>query len=276
MVKIIDIDTLFNKYIEGYVYERVGKVKPEEIENKIPELYVKFGDEKLPELNGFTPNTYYKKEDAKTLLQCLKQHLKEEVEVSDFLCEALVEKKEESDVVIREIDTQEDEIYLAYLLNILSDMKVEVNVSRYLEFILYDYSENLSELAVETLCNQADKVKEEVLSQFEGATEENKVKLLEILSCARLDDRIFDILIAEFCKHQENIPLYCSFLSKYGDDRALPFLLKSIEDEKINYADFEELRFTIEALGGEYDKQRDFSKDRFYKKIVQDGKQENQ
>ena len=51
MIKVIDVDSLFDKYIEGYVYSNIGKVKPEEIENKIPELYVKFGDEKLKELN---------------------------------------------------------------------------------------------------------------------------------------------------------------------------------------------------------------------------------
>ncbi len=268
MVKIIDIDELFNKYIEGYVYKNIGKVKPEEIENKIPELYKKFGDEKLKDLDGFSPNDYYAKEDVKTLLETLKKHLTDEIDVSDFLCEAITSKTNEAGYIIRELENDLDEVYLAYLLNFLSDMKAEINVSKYLEFVLYGYSDNISEIAVSALCENADKAKEQVLSIFESVSEENKVKLVEILSCAKPDDRIFNILIAEFCKHQENIPLYCAFLSKYGDDRALPFLFKAIEDEKINYADFEELRFAIEALGGEYDKQRDFSKDKFYKKIV--------
>ena len=38
-------------------------------------------------------------------------------------------------------------------------------------------------------------------------------------------------------------------------------------EEKINYADFEELRFVIEALGGEYKGDKDFSADKIYKKI---------
>lgn len=267
MIKVIDIDELFNKYIEGFVYKNIGKVKPEEIENKIPELYQKFGDEKLSELDGFTPNTYYAKENAITLIDCLKQHLIKGVDVSDFLCEAITDKKDEVDVIFKELDGEHDEVYLAYLLNFISDMNVEINVSRYLEFVLYDYSENVSEIAVETLCKHADKAKEEILSQFNVVSDDNKVKLVEILSYAEKDDRVFDILISEFCKHQENIPLYCSFLSKYGDERALPFLLKVIEDEKINYADFEELRFTIEALGGEYTKERDFSRDKIFKKV---------
>ena len=43
--------------------------------------------------------------------------------------------------------------------------------------------------------------------------------------------------------------------------------MTAIEGEKISYADFEELRFAIEALGGKYDKERDFSQDKTYKKI---------
>ena len=74
-------------------------------------------------------------------------------------------------------------------------------------------------------------------------------------------------LIEQFEKNQDNIPLYSSYIAKYGDERALPLLLKTIENEKLNYADFEELRFAIEALGGEYNKIRDFSKDKSFKKI---------
>ena len=60
MVKIIDLDKLFDKYISGYVYKNVGKIKPEEIENEIPVMYEKFGDEPIAELGGKTPNAYYK------------------------------------------------------------------------------------------------------------------------------------------------------------------------------------------------------------------------
>ena len=78
---------------------------------------------------------------------------------------------------------------------------------------------------------------------------------------------MFDILVLEFAKHADNVPLYANYLAKYGDDRALPILMKAIEAEGISYADFEELRFAIEALGGIYDKKRDFSADKTFKKI---------
>jgi hypothetical protein len=60
MVKIIDMDSIFDNYISDFVYKNVGKLKPEEIEDQMPVLYEKFGNEKLSELDGKTPNEYYR------------------------------------------------------------------------------------------------------------------------------------------------------------------------------------------------------------------------
>ena len=40
MIKIVDLGKAFDKYISGYVYKNIGKVKPEEIENKIATVEV--------------------------------------------------------------------------------------------------------------------------------------------------------------------------------------------------------------------------------------------
>ena len=267
MIKVIDVDNLFDKYIEGYVYSNIGKVKPEEIENKIPELYLKFGDEKLAELDGKTPNTYYKSFAGKELLDCLKKHLIDGVSVSDFLCEAITENPENEDVLVKALDNDEQEEFILYVMNMLSDMGSTKPASRYLEFIVWDFSEVIRELATELLCGMAESQKESVLNSYKEVDGVKKACLVEILSNCKDDDRVFDILVAEFAKNQKEIPLYAGYLAKYGDKRALPFLLASIEKEKISYADFEELRFAIEALGGEYTKERDFSADKTYKKI---------
>ena len=92
MIKIIDIDALFDKYISDYVYKNIGKVKPEEIENQIPILYEKFGKEKLDELDGKTPETYYTNCSASELLDVLKKHVVSGVSVPDFLVEAITKK----------------------------------------------------------------------------------------------------------------------------------------------------------------------------------------
>ena len=267
MVKIIDVDSLFDKYIEDFVYSNIGKVKPEEIENKIPELYVKFGDEKLKELDGKTPNTFYRDFSGEELLSCLETHLEKDVAISDFLCEAITSNPANEDALVDALNGDKSEEFILYVINMLADMESVKPAKRYLEFILWDYSENIRELATERLSTMAEQVKEEILLQFNEVDEVKKACLTDVIANCKKDDRVFDILIAEFAKHQENIPLYAAYLAKYGDDRALPFLLTAIEKEKLTYADFEELRFAIEALGGEYTKERDFSKDKTFKKI---------
>jgi len=152
-------------------------------------------------------------------------------------------------------------------MNMLGELGSNKPLRRYLEFIAWDYSEPIKELATELLKEMAEQVKEEVLALFAEVTDGIKAYLTEILSGCKNDDRVFDILVAEFMKRQDNVPIYAGYLAKYGDERALPFLMASIERENISYADFEELRFAIEALGGEYKKERDFSKDKTYKRI---------
>ena len=56
--------------------------------------------------------------------------------------------------------------------------------------------------------------------------------------------------------------MHASYLAAYGDERALPILLERIEDTNIGFVEFQELKYAIEALGGEYKKQRDFTADK--------------
>ncbi len=265
MIKIIDVDNLFDSYIEGYVMENVGKVKPEEIENKIPVLYAEFGDKSLKELDGKTPNTFYRQFSAAELLECLKGHIEKDVAVSDYLCEALRDTAEKE--MAEELNKELPEEYALYLMNILSDAGSTLAVNRYLDFVLFDYSENMREVATELLYPFADLIKEKALDNFDDASKQVKDCLIDIFSHASHDDRIFNILIEEFCTNKKNLALNSAYLSKYGDERALTYLLEAIEDKNISYTDFEELRFAIESLGGEYTEQRDFSSDSNYKKL---------
>ncbi len=267
MVKIIDLDALFDSYISDYVYKNVGKVKPEEIENNIPVLYAKFGDEKLKELDGLTPNTYYAQFDAEQLLNALSKHLSSDVSVSDFLCEAIISNPNSSMVIGKLLGEEKDEEFTLYLLNLLSDLNGEMPLLKLVEMVLYDESQPIREVATQILGTVADDVKGQILSAFDDSSDEVKADIVDILSNCSKDERVFKILVDEFFKHKENVPLYASYLSKYGDERALPYLLEAIENPKISYPDFEELRFAIETLGGEYTKQRDFSNDKYYKKI---------
>ncbi len=268
MIKIIDLDSLFDKYIEGYVYKNVGKVKPEEIENNIPVLYQKFGDEKLVELDGLTPNEYYKNFSVKTLLEALESHLEKGVSVSDFLCEAIVSKTSEHKDLLDAISQDKSEQFTLYVMNIIEEANADFNEQRFLEFMLLDYAEPIKELAVEMLAKKSDKIKDRLCAEYENASEKTRAYICEILSYVKLkEDKIFDILVKEFLSRANEIPFFVNLLARYGDERAVPFIKTVIDREDVSYADFEELRFSLEVFGEVYDKERDFSKDKFYNKI---------
>ena len=137
MVKIIDVDALFDKYIEKFVYSNIGKVKPEEIEDKIPELYVEFGDKEFKELDGKTPNTYYKNFACEQLLICLKEHLEKGVSISDFLCEAITSNPENEDVLVKELN-KEDDIDEEYYRNLVDDAVKEISLYGDFEWFVSD------------------------------------------------------------------------------------------------------------------------------------------
>ncbi|MBO4251110.1 MAG: hypothetical protein J5911_00420 [Clostridia bacterium] len=267
MIKIVDLDKAFDKYIEKFVLDNIGKVKPEEIEDKIPILYEEFGNAADKELDGKTPNEYYRAFTAEELLTALKTHIDGDVPVSDFLIEAITANEMSEKPVKTALMQEESEQFTAYLMNILTDLKAEIPVERYIEFALYDYPESIGELATEALKEDADSAKDKVLKCFDDAPEDKKERLTEILSGVKeKSDEVFDKLVAEFVKNKKKIPQYASYLAKYGDDRAIPVLKAAIEG-KVNYQEFEELKFAIECLGGEYTEKRDFTQDAIYKKV---------
>ena len=80
--------------------------------------------------------------------------------------------------------------------------------------------------------------------------------------CERSDE-VYDLLIGEF-HAADDCSLYAGYLAAYGDERALPLLLRRIEDRSIGFVEFQELKYAIESLGGEYNEPRDFSNDKDY------------
>ena len=86
--------------------------------------------------------------------------------------------------------------------------------------------------------------------------------MLEILSRVKeRDEEVFALLCKAFENEPQKSEIRASYLASYGDERALPLLMKRIENREIGFVEFQELKYAIEALGGEYDEVRDFSDD---------------
>lgn len=265
-VKIVDIDKIFDDFLTDYIRANRGKFTEKEWESKIPGLYDEFGRTELEELDGKCPNDYYKYLSGKELCDVLSEHIEQGVSVSDFLCEALI-AAECVDDLVRFIDNEHDEELVSYCINILNDKNSTAGFDRYFDMLLSDDTcEDMKDLIAEMLANNPEAAKERAIKEYPNAGS-SAVYLLDVFSSCKKDDRIFDILINELKSHKKDIPFYLSYVTKYGDERALPVLLELIDDESINYLDFKELKLAIEGFGGSYDKKRDFTSDKYYKKL---------
>ena len=269
---MIDIDAAFERYFREYLGKNAGKFTEEELENKVAEIYEEFGNSPLKELGGKSPKGYFKDMATEELVDAIADSARSGC-VSDFLCEEISARKDAEKYLADKLIVEPDDEISTYYVNLLGDLGSDIAFGKYVEMLASgNLKESLAESVAEALSEKADKVKEEVISAYNGCGENEKQYFVEIMSNMSVDQRITDILVCELRSHRENIPLYSSYLAKYGDESVLSDLYDIIEDDSLSYVDFKELQLTIEALGGEYERTRDFSADPSYSKIKSQNK----
>lgn len=257
-MKLYDFDGMFDKRLSEYISKNVGKYKEEEWEDMIPEMYAKFGNTVLKSL-GTSPNGYYAAMSPEELVKCLRAHVKNGVRVSEFLCKAIEARPGCEGMLLPLLENGEKGLK-QYVVNILGSSPAAIPV--YMRMIEREEDEDFKNQCVDFIKENADLVKEQALENYKNGVE--KPLMLEILSKVKeRDGRVYDILLAEFLSG-EDVPMHAGYLASYGDERALPYLLEKIDEEGISYIEYQELKYAIEALGGEYTKQRDFSGDEYY------------
>lgn len=259
-MKLYDFDGMFDQKLSEYISKNAGKYKEEEWEDVIPKLYQKFGDTKIKSL-GKTPREFYAEMTDSDLIRCLKTHIREEVPVSEFLCDE-IEKRNLAESLLPMLDGTEAE--REYAMNIIgADDRA---IKKYMQMLVSAQDTDLKNRCVDFIKEKADLVIAEAVKNYEDGVETEY--MCEIMSRSVIrDNKIFEILIKEFRGDVDNIPMHASYLAAYGDERALPYLLDKIDEEGISFIEYQELKFAIEALGGEYEKERDFSSDPYYQLI---------
>ncbi len=256
-MKLYDFDGMFDEKLGEYIKKHSGEYKESEWEDIIPALYSKFGDTPIKSL-GKTPRVFYAEMSGSELIKCLKAHLRQEVPVSEFLCEA-IENKADIDELIPLLDgTQGEREYAANLIG--ADERV---IKKYLELLVQSDDEDFKDRLADLIKEKADLVRKDAAQYYRSGTD--REYMLEIMSRSAVrEDEIFDILIKEFRTEVDNLPMRASYLAAYGDERALKYLYDKIEDEGLSFIEFQELKYAIEALGGEYNGERDFTNDPYY------------
>ena len=262
MKKLIDFDGLFDEKLAEYIRDNPTKYTEKQWENVIPKLYRQFGDTYVAKA-GATPRQYYSSMTDEELCDALARHVSEGVPVSDFLCRE-IERRGCTDALVRLLSLREAEI-LTLAVNLAGSS--EKAYPAYFDLLISEVSADIKEAVCEQLKGGADAAKERAIACYEAGQE--REIMLEILSrCKQRDDRVFDILMNAF-RTGDEVPMHASYLAAYGDERALPVLLDYIDRDDINFLEFRELKYAIEALGGEYAKPRDFTNDPYYQEILE-------
>ena len=255
---LIDFDGLFDEKLTQYMEENKNKYTEKQWEDVIPKLYKKFGDTYVAKVKC-TPKEYYARMSNEELAQTLSGHLQQDVPVPEFLC-AEIEKRGEADTILPLLKGDDTQSAI-YAINLLGDDARAFDC--YFSILEENrFDEDVRCDVVDILKSRADEVKERAYENWEkGVAVEY---MLEIISrIKQKEDRFFNALMSAFADG-ENVPMKASYLAAYNDERALPALFERIEDRTIGFVEFQELKYAIEALGGEYTEPRDFSDDKDY------------
>lgn len=266
-MKLIDFDEKFNTKIAKYLAKHASERTEEEWEEFIADAYQKFGDTRLDAV-GCTPRQYFSAMSGPQLVETLKEYLLQGIEVPDFLCEELEKRGAFPELLSLLEETDEELVH--YALKLLG--ADERALPRYAQMLSSDaYDEHIKDAVAELLKQRADAVTDQMLALL-GT--ESEPYALEILSGTKgRDERVYAALLRAFLSADEpDLPLYAGYLAAYGDERAILELVRAAGREDIGFVAFREIKFAIEALGGEYEGQRDFSSDPAYKKIMEAGK----
>lgn len=257
-MKLVDFDGLFDEKLAQYMSENKEKHTEKQWETVIPKLYKKFGDTRIAKL-GCTPKEYYARMSDTELVETLTAHLETDVPVPEFLCTE-IETRGQAETLLPLLKS-EDTQTVAYAINLIGD-----DARAFDEYFTILQENRLDEEIrsdiTDILRLHADEVITRALEIYRSG--KAQVYMLEILSRVKQrSEEVYGLLLTAF-RTAEDTSVYAGYLAAYGDERALQELLKRIEDRSIGFVEFQELKYAIEALGGEYDEPRDFSEDKDY------------
>ena len=258
-MELVDFDGLFDEKLTVYMEEKKNKYTEKQWEDVIPRLYKKFGDTYVAKV-GCTPKEYYARMSNAELVATLSAHLRSDVPVPEFLCNEL-ESRNDVEALLPLLG-EKDSATQSYAINLILDDKRAYEA--YFTLLCDEEADaDVRDDVAEIFKQNADEIREKVLEAYKQGIA--KEYMLEIMSRVIFrSDEIYSILLDEFISAGEKTPIRASYLAAYGDTRALPVLMERIEDRSIGFVEFQELKYAIEALGGEYVEPRDFSADKDY------------
>lgn len=264
MEKIIDFGKLFVDFLKDKVAEE--KLTPHETQHRLAELSEEWELTPSAELDGRSPIQYLDGiDDPTTLIELLKKNCISD-SVEGILVERIAKAPQCASLLTRLIKENDVSVTLTLTcVELLREYDVPQPIELYLKMIASDVDDEIKETMIEVLKENADLAAPFIYEILGDADMNLKTVYAEILIEAKRDERTYNLLL-ELFSSGDNIPLYASYMGKYGDERSASVLYRALDNCK--YSDFIEIKNAIERMGGIVDEDmRDFSEDETYIKI---------
>ena len=261
-MKCIDFDKEFQRYITAWMKQHAKDYKNvEAMENAMPQVYATFLDTPQSFISGMKPGEYFLSfTDAKVLVNWMEDYFKQRIAVPDMLLNRIGELGEESvqpllNLIGKERTPQDAKMCAVTLLR---EIGTETPMQMFVDWQL-DRKEDdeMADNALECLESLGEKAYGPMRAAMEKANDAGKEALLSLLCDGPSDDGLFDMAMALLQARKHNCAVLSDYISRLGDERALPELKRLAADDTTTYLDYIELRSAIEKLGGECP-ERDF------------------
>ncbi len=270
----INFDAAFEKFLKQWMKDNASLYhgNMDLLEEMVPEVYDIFLRTPARFLGGRSPKEYFDSMmDAQALVEMIPAYIENRVPVPGLLLDRIVELGPPSEEALLRLLRDPGQSEEAHMLsvNLLTELESREPLGEYVSYIAEHPRDDRGELYAEALCSMGDVVVGPVLSALETSGENGRDLFADVLSNFAYigDDRIFDLLQERFDHCRDQRALYASYLSRYGDDRALPLLVRAAQEPDVGYLDYVEIVNAIEALGGERPPEREFSGDPAYEAL---------
>lgn len=270
-MKLWNFSKRFSRVAEAWMKQNAGKYKVEELEERLPDLYMRWLNTPAAWLDGDAPATYFNRfDDAEELVAMVDEYCRANIAVPDPLFDRIVALGAPAaralSAVLLDSGAQEKSRELA------GSMLVEIGEGLPLEACVAliadpDAPEAVKEQAVAILRSAGPAAEPLLLAAMDGATEAARCAYLDVLIDCSTDPRLFDWAMYGLRNQPDRREVYVSFLLRLGDERAIEPMQQMLHMTDLRYLDFVELSNAIESLGGDVTVHREFAGDVDYEQL---------
>lgn len=253
-MKIIDFDAKFTEILTDWIEKNRSRFRrPEDMEDEVPDVYLKFLNTPANWLDGKTPGEYFDQfDDSQALCDLVCDYIREGVPVPDPLLDRLEELADEPTLLKLALNKQAPCEARMTAIELLRQVDSRLPMVDFIRWqVDRDEEDDLLDNALESLRQMGPDVVRPAKVAFLAADDEGKEALVDVLADYPGDQDVFDFALNQFKTRKDKRALYAGYLAKLEDDHALEALLDVAEGDDVSYTDFIEIRSAIERLGSE-------------------------